>query len=241
MARLTSRRIPEGSATPRAAVVAVPDREDIDRVLVERMRTLRPELQAMFDTMNGPWGYEDAYYRFYHHSFKVYAALDTTAAAVRLPRELLPDRPLNAAFERILGAFSCKARYFCPSRCQHAKRLALWTCWLEETPLAGDVPHRQVVRTLTREPELAVGIVACIQTHGRWLLPCQLASAHPYDCHRRRLSRGRHLRALAGARHRGVDRSLSPGGAPDVCAARGVRAGRCRRDAGLAAFRIPCP
>ncbi|MSO63446.1 MAG: hypothetical protein EXQ50_15400, partial [Acidobacteria bacterium] len=51
-----------------------------------------------------------------------------------------------------LVAFSCKARYFCPS-C-HAKRLALWTLWLEETLLARDIPHRQV------------GIVACIQTHG---------------------------------------------------------------------------
>ncbi len=42
----------------------------------------------------------------------------------------------------ILLAFSCKCRYFCPS-C-HAKRLALWGLWLEETLLA-DVPHRQVV------------------------------------------------------------------------------------------------
>ncbi len=41
-----------------------------------------------------------------------------------------------------LLAFSCKCRYFCPS-C-HAKRLALWGLWLEETLLA-DVPHRQVV------------------------------------------------------------------------------------------------
>ena len=96
-----------------------------------------------------------------------------------------------------LVAFSCKARYFCPS-C-HAKRLALWTLWLEETLLEPAVPHRQVVltipkrlrawclyrrrllgdiarvaartvtaavRTLTRDPDLAVGIVACIQTHG---------------------------------------------------------------------------
>jgi len=99
------------------------------------------------------------------------------------------------AYEYLL-ALSCKARYFCPS-C-HAKRLALWTLWLEETLLA-PVPHRQVVltipkrlrtwclyrrallgdlarvaartvtaavRTLTREPDLAVGVVACIQTHG---------------------------------------------------------------------------
>ena len=41
-----------------------------------------------------------------------------------------------------LLACSCKCRYFCPS-C-HAKRLALWSLWLEETLLA-PVPHRQVV------------------------------------------------------------------------------------------------
>lgn len=41
-----------------------------------------------------------------------------------------------------LLAFSCKCRYFCPS-C-HAKRLAVWSLWLEETLLA-PVPHRQVV------------------------------------------------------------------------------------------------
>jgi hypothetical protein len=41
-----------------------------------------------------------------------------------------------------LLAFSCKCRYFCPT-C-HAKRVALWGIWLEETLLA-EVPHRQVV------------------------------------------------------------------------------------------------
>ena len=46
-----------------------------------------------------------------------------------------------------LLAFSCKCRYFCPS-C-HAKRLALWGMWLEETLLA-DVPHRQVVLTVPK-------------------------------------------------------------------------------------------
>ena len=92
--------------------------------------------------------------------------------------------------------FSCKGRYFCPS-C-HAKRLAIWTQWLDTTLLAL-VPHRQVVltipkrlrayclyrrrllgeiacvaartvtaaiRSLTGERDLAVGIVACLQTHG---------------------------------------------------------------------------
>ena len=101
----------------------------------------------------------------------------------------------DCAHEYLL-AFSCKCRYFCPS-C-HAKRLAIWTQWLDTTLLA-PVPHRQVVltipkrlrayclyrrrvlgeiarvaartvtaaiRTLTGERERAVGIVACLQTHG---------------------------------------------------------------------------
>ncbi|MCC6774946.1 MAG: transposase zinc-binding domain-containing protein [Gemmatimonadaceae bacterium] len=102
----------------------------------------------------------------------------------------------DACTHEYLLAFSCKCRYVCPS-CR-AKRLAIWTQWLDTTLLA-PVPHRQVVltiptrlrayclyrrrllgeiarvaartvtaaiRTLTCEPDLAVGIVACLQTHG---------------------------------------------------------------------------
>jgi len=52
----------------------------------------------------------------------------------------------SCAHEYLL-AFSCKCRYFCPS-C-HAKRLALWTLWLEET-LFSAVPQRQVVLTIPK-------------------------------------------------------------------------------------------
>jgi len=95
-----------------------------------------------------------------------------------------------------LLAFSCKCRYFCPS-C-HAKRLAVWSLWLEDELLA-PVPHRQFVFSLPKrlrpyflrrrrllgdlariaaatttafiratlaEPDLSVGIVLSIQTHG---------------------------------------------------------------------------
>ena len=48
----------------------------------------------------------------------------------------------DACAHEYLLAFSCKCRYFCPS-C-HAKRLARWSLWLDETLLA-PVPHRQVV------------------------------------------------------------------------------------------------
>jgi hypothetical protein len=102
----------------------------------------------------------------------------------------------DACTHEYLLAPSCKCRHFCPS-C-HAKRLAIWTQWLDTTLLA-PVPHRQVVltipkrlrayglyrrrplggiarvaartvtaaiRTRTGERDLAVGIVACLQTHG---------------------------------------------------------------------------
>ena len=61
---------------------------------------------------------------------------------------------LDHGFARIRGdvctheyllAFSCKCRSFCPS-C-HAKRLAIWTQWLD-TSLLARVPHRQVVLTI---------------------------------------------------------------------------------------------
>ncbi len=51
----------------------------------------------------------------------------------------------DACAHEYLLAFSCKCRYFCP-RC-HAKRLARWSLWLDQTLLA-PVPHRQVVLTL---------------------------------------------------------------------------------------------
>jgi len=105
----------------------------------------------------------------------------------------------DACAHEYLLAFSCRSRYFCPS-C-HAKRLARWTLWLDETLLA-PVPHRQVVLTIpkrlrpyclyrrallgdparlaarivtagiratTGEPDLRVGIIACLQRHLRAL------------------------------------------------------------------------
>ena len=46
-----------------------------------------------------------------------------------------------------LVAFRCKGRQFCPS-C-HARRLAEWSLWLDESLLA-PVTHRQVVLTLPK-------------------------------------------------------------------------------------------
>ena len=75
----------------------------------------------------------------------------------------------DACAHEYLLVFSCKGRYFCP-RC-HAKRLAIWTPSLDTT-LLGEIARvaartvTAAIRTLTGERELAVGIVACLQTHG---------------------------------------------------------------------------
>ncbi|MCZ8205046.1 transposase zinc-binding domain-containing protein [Gemmatimonas sp.] len=53
----------------------------------------------------------------------------------------------DACTHEYLLAFSCRCRYCCPS-C-HAKRLAIWTQWLETT-LFAPVPHRQVVLTIPK-------------------------------------------------------------------------------------------
>ena len=156
----------------------------------------------------------------------------------------------DACAHEYLLAFSCKCRYFCPS-C-HAKRLALWTQWLDTTLLA-PVPHRQVVltipkrlrayclyrrrllgeiarvaartvtaaiRTLTGERDLAVGIVACLQTHGSRAKSNTLASASAPARDRWRLPAGRDLCVVAGARYRALDRGVPPRRAPALRAPR---------------------
>jgi hypothetical protein len=52
--------------------------------------------------MSDHWTYEDHFYRYYHGSFKVYRAQNTTAQAVKLLHELLPERKLNLSFEKII-------------------------------------------------------------------------------------------------------------------------------------------
>lgn len=66
--------------------------------------------------MNGPWvpgldslltesgaAFEDLFYRFYHHSFKVYRLQRVTEKLVEALQSLAPDRALNPWFLEILG------------------------------------------------------------------------------------------------------------------------------------------
>lgn len=81
-----------------------PEEQDrLTRLLLQRLKENKPRLEQMVNDMSGHWSYEDPFYRYYHGSFKVYGVQDTTVQAVKLLRELLPERQLNRAFERIIA------------------------------------------------------------------------------------------------------------------------------------------
>lgn len=78
------------------------ERNRLERLLLDRLRERKPELEQMLQEMSGHWTYEDYFYRYYHVSFKVYSVQTTTEKAARFLRDLLPERKLNMMFERIV-------------------------------------------------------------------------------------------------------------------------------------------
>lgn len=90
---------------PGAVQDATPEgRAAEERRLLAALRRDRAELEALLERCDGHWGGEDAVYRFYHQSFKVYALQHTTEAIVERLRALAPDRELNPWFLEIVGA-----------------------------------------------------------------------------------------------------------------------------------------
>jgi hypothetical protein len=78
------------------------EKERLTRLLLQRLKERKPQLEQMLQTLSGHWTYEDHFYRYYHGSFKAYAVQATTEDAVKLLRALLPERKLNLVFERII-------------------------------------------------------------------------------------------------------------------------------------------
>jgi hypothetical protein len=98
---------------------------------LQRLQTVYDERVARED---GPW------------RPVVAQVADTFLACGVLDHGFARIRCDDCAHEYLL-AFSCTCRDFCPGR--HAKRLAIWTQWLDTTLLA-PVPHRQVVLTIPK-------------------------------------------------------------------------------------------
>jgi hypothetical protein len=93
-----------GRVAPWRAGVPGPHVRDAELHLLDALHRDRADLRALLEHCDGHWGGEDAVYRFYHQSFKVYALQETTTTIVERLRVLAPDRELNRWFLEIVGA-----------------------------------------------------------------------------------------------------------------------------------------
>ena len=70
---------------------------------LKKIKTRLPELRSLLEQINGHWYYEDAVYRFYHQSFKVYGIQSLTLKMVKALRKLAPKgATFNSDFDVIL-------------------------------------------------------------------------------------------------------------------------------------------
>jgi len=60
--------------------------------LFENMKAKLPDLEKLLESMNNEWCYEDAIYRFYHQSFKVYHLQKTIKDAIEVLRSISPTK-----------------------------------------------------------------------------------------------------------------------------------------------------
>ena len=70
--------------------------------LFDKAKQSLPDLKNLFAEVSSHWGYEDAIYRFYHYSFKVYGIQAMTEKIVEGLQGLAPHRPLNSDFQKII-------------------------------------------------------------------------------------------------------------------------------------------
>ncbi len=99
-----------GEPADPAAELAGPDDDrasssrGAEATLLANLRARHAELLDLLEDVSDHWGYEDPVYRFYHHSFKVYALQATIRAIVDRLADLLPDQPLHPWFLAIVDA-----------------------------------------------------------------------------------------------------------------------------------------
>jgi hypothetical protein len=94
----TPRNEPHRSTTPDAD-----DRPEV-RALFSNLKAALPALETLLAEHTSHWGYEDAIYRFYHQSFKVYRLQEATINIVAALQALAPKRELNGWFLEIVKA-----------------------------------------------------------------------------------------------------------------------------------------
>ena len=164
--------VPSGAA-PGVYKARRPQASPLFRLVSDHFRAFHHAHDERFAPANGDWR---PMVREVADKFLACGVLDHGFARVRC----------DACTHEYLLAFSCKARYFCPS-C-HAKRLALWTLWLEDSLLVAGVPHRQVVLTIPKASARGVSTAArssAISPDARRLPPngADAASVRMWLCH----------------------------------------------------------
>lgn len=71
--------------------------------LLRNIKQRLPKLDEMLARVEGHWGMEDGFYRFYHQSFKVYSLQGMTEEICQTLQNLLPNRPMNRWFSEIVA------------------------------------------------------------------------------------------------------------------------------------------
>lgn len=106
--RATAALFQGDAGTPRSKlpISTTPDVDDRPEVLAlfSNLKAALPALEALLAAHTNHWGYEDAVYRFYHQSFKVYRLQEATSGIVSALQALAPGRELNAWFLEIVKA-----------------------------------------------------------------------------------------------------------------------------------------
>ena len=74
----------------------------LEQTLRKNLREKSTELSDLWKSANDHWGYEDAIYRFYSQSFKVYSVQKSTARIVEVLQSLVPGRDLHPWFAKIV-------------------------------------------------------------------------------------------------------------------------------------------
>ena len=82
---------------------APPDHDAESEPLLLAIKARLDELAALLEKVSSHWHAEDAFYRFYHQSWKLYALQRDTVEIVEKLRELWPEKHLHPWFEEIVS------------------------------------------------------------------------------------------------------------------------------------------
>jgi hypothetical protein len=79
------------------------ERVEVAIQLLSNIKQQLPKLEELLAEVESHWGIEDGFYRFYHQSFKVYQVQQTTEEISKTLQNLLPNRPMNEWFCKIIA------------------------------------------------------------------------------------------------------------------------------------------